>query len=75
MSFAYGFVVGIRGDIPQFEQTKQRAQQRDGVIYDSTGKRVFHHGGTIEGGRARVRRFAYAHMNAPPSAMNVWPVR
>ena len=40
VSFAYGFVVGIRGDIPQFEQTKQRAQQRDGVIYDSTGKRV-----------------------------------
>jgi penicillin-binding protein 1A len=40
VSFAYGFVVGIRGDIPQFEQAKQRQQQRDGVIYDSTGKRV-----------------------------------
>ena len=40
VSFAYGFVVGIRGDIPQFEQTKQREQQRDGVIYDSTGQRV-----------------------------------
>jgi penicillin-binding protein 1A len=40
VSFAYGFVFGIRGDIPQFEQTKQRAQQRDGVIYDSTGQRV-----------------------------------
>ncbi len=40
VSFAYGFVVGIRGDIPQFEQTSQRHQQRDGVIYDSTGKRV-----------------------------------
>ena len=40
VSFAYGFVVGIRGDIPQFEQAKQREQQRDGVIYDSTGNRV-----------------------------------
>ncbi len=40
VSFAYGFVVGIRGDIPQFEQAKQREQQRDGIIYDSTGKRV-----------------------------------
>jgi penicillin-binding protein 1A len=40
VSFAYGFVFGIRGDIPQFDQTKQRQQQRDGVIYDSTGRRV-----------------------------------
>jgi penicillin-binding protein 1A len=40
VSFAYGFVVGIRGDIPQFDQAKQHKQQRDGVIYDSTGHRV-----------------------------------
>jgi penicillin-binding protein 1A len=40
VSFAYGFVVGIRGDIPQFDQTRQRHQPRDGVIYDSTGQRV-----------------------------------
>ena len=40
VSFAYGFVVGIRGDIPQFDQARQRHQQLDGVIYDSTGKRV-----------------------------------
>ena len=40
VSFAYGFVVGIRGDIPQLDQTSQRHQQLDGVIYDSTGKRV-----------------------------------
>ncbi len=40
VSFAYGFVVGIRGDIPQLDQVKQRQQQRDGVIYDSSGNRV-----------------------------------
>ncbi|HZQ63642.1 MAG TPA: PBP1A family penicillin-binding protein [Gaiellaceae bacterium] len=40
VSFAYGFVVGIRGDIPQLDQVAQRHTQRDGVIYDSTGKRV-----------------------------------
>jgi penicillin-binding protein 1A len=40
VSFAYGFVVGIRGDIPQLDQVAQRHPQRDGVIYDSTGKRV-----------------------------------
>jgi penicillin-binding protein 1A len=40
VSFAYGFVVGIRGDIPQFDAAKQKERQRDGVIYDSTGHRV-----------------------------------
>jgi penicillin-binding protein 1A len=40
VSFAYGMVIGIRSDIPQLEQVKQKERQRDGVIYDSTGKRV-----------------------------------
>src|SRR6266545_2192868 len=40
VSFAYGMVIGIRSDIPQLEQVKQRESQRDGVILDSTGKRV-----------------------------------
>jgi penicillin-binding protein 1A len=40
VSFAYGMVLGIRSDIPQLEQVKQKERQRDGVIYDSTGKRV-----------------------------------
>jgi penicillin-binding protein 1A len=40
VSFAYGFVLGIRGDIPQLDQVSQRQPQRDGVIYDSTGHRV-----------------------------------
>ncbi len=41
VSFAYGFVVGIRGDIPQLDPVRQaRHQQEDGIIYDSTGHRV-----------------------------------
>jgi len=41
VSFAYGFVIGIRGDIPQLDPVRQaRHQQEDGVIYDSTGHRV-----------------------------------
>jgi penicillin-binding protein 1A len=41
VSFAYGFVVGIRGDIPQLDPVRQaRHQQQDGIIYDSTGHRV-----------------------------------
>jgi penicillin-binding protein 1A len=41
VSFAYGFVVGIRGDIPQLDPVRQaRHLQKDGVIYDSTGDRV-----------------------------------
>ena len=40
VSFAYGMVLGIRGDIPQLDQVKQKERQRDGVIYDSTGHRV-----------------------------------
>jgi penicillin-binding protein 1A len=40
-SFAYGFVVGIRGDIPQLDPVRQaKKQQLDGIIYDSTGHRV-----------------------------------
>ena len=41
VSFAYGFVVGIRGDIPQLDPVRQaKHQQEDGIIYDSTGHRV-----------------------------------
>jgi penicillin-binding protein 1A len=40
VAFAYGFAVGIRSDIPQLDQVAQRQTQRDGAIYDSTGKRV-----------------------------------
>jgi penicillin-binding protein 1A len=41
VSFAYGFVVGIRGDIPQLDPVRQAThQQEDGIIYDSTGHRV-----------------------------------
>ena len=41
VSFAYGFVVGIRGDIPQLDPVRQAKHlQKDGVIYDSTGDRV-----------------------------------
>jgi penicillin-binding protein 1A len=40
VSFAYGLVLGVRSDIPQLEQVKQRERQRDGVILDSTGQRV-----------------------------------
>jgi penicillin-binding protein 1A len=41
VSFAYGFVVGIRGDIPQLDPARQaKRQDVDGVIYDSTGHRV-----------------------------------
>jgi penicillin-binding protein 1A len=41
VSFAYGFVVGIRGDIPQLDPVRQaRHQQQDGLILDSTGQRV-----------------------------------
>jgi penicillin-binding protein 1A len=41
VSFAYGFVVGIRGDIPQLDPVRQaKYQQEDGIIYDSTGHRV-----------------------------------
>ena len=41
VSFAYGFVIGIRGDIPQLEPARQaKKQQLDGIIYDSTGHRV-----------------------------------
>ncbi len=41
VSFAYGFVVGIRGDVPQLDPVREaKHQQQDGVIYDSTGKRV-----------------------------------
>jgi penicillin-binding protein 1A len=40
VSFAYGMVLGVRGDIPQLDQVKQKERQRDGVIYDSTGHRV-----------------------------------
>ena len=40
VSFAYGLVLGVRSDIPQLEQVKQRERQRDGVILDSTGGRV-----------------------------------
>jgi penicillin-binding protein 1A len=41
VSFAYGFVIGIRGDIPQLDPGKQqKRQQLDGIIYDSTGHRV-----------------------------------
>jgi penicillin-binding protein 1A len=40
-SFAYGFVVGIRGDIPQLDPVRQaKHQELDGIIYDSTGHRV-----------------------------------
>jgi hypothetical protein len=40
-SFAYGFVVGIRGDIPQLDPVRPaKKQQLDGFIYDSTGHRV-----------------------------------
>ena len=41
VSFAYGFVVGIRGDIPQLDPVRQAKHlQKDGIIYDSTGHRV-----------------------------------
>jgi penicillin-binding protein 1A len=41
VSFAYGFVVGIRGDIPQLDPVSQAKHQPiDGIIYDSTGHRV-----------------------------------
>ena len=40
VSFAYGFVIAIRSDIPQLDQVSQKTTQRDGVILDSTGKRV-----------------------------------
>jgi penicillin-binding protein 1A len=40
VSFAYGVVVGIRGDIPQLDQVKQKERQRDGVIYDSSRQRI-----------------------------------
>ena len=39
-SFAYGFVVGIRSDIPQLEAQRALHREVNGYIYDSTGRRV-----------------------------------
>ncbi len=50
VSFAYGVVLGIRSDLPQLDPAN-RHLERDGVIYDSTGKRVL---AVLRGSESRV---------------------
>ncbi len=51
VSFAYGVVLGIRGDIPQLDPARSHRLERNGYIYDSTGKRVL---AVLRGSEARV---------------------
>jgi penicillin-binding protein 1A len=51
VSFAYGMVLGIRSDIPQLEVQKSQRLERDGQIFDSSGKRVL---AVLRGSESRV---------------------
>jgi penicillin-binding protein 1A len=50
-SFAYGFVVGIRSDIPQLDQTKALKREVNGQIRDSSGNRIL---AVLRGSESRV---------------------
>ncbi len=51
VSFAYGVVVGLRSEIPQLDPARGDRLERNGYIYDSTGKRVL---AVLRGSEARV---------------------
>jgi penicillin-binding protein 1A len=50
-SFAYGFVVGIRSDIPQLDQLRSKEPEVNGYIRDATGKRIL---AVLRGSESRV---------------------
>jgi penicillin-binding protein 1A len=51
VSFAYGVVLGLRSDLPQLDPARSHRLERDGYIYDATGKRVL---AVLRGSEARV---------------------